>query len=121
MVQEANPKMKGYEPYKRYEVYKTATTLKEFFDLGGNKEDLRTDLKKGHIVILDDDEEKVEEEEEVVPQHVSEQRKQALIVSQDLPIYWVAERMIHGLRSVPFKNVLFLVRVKIKIKPPIHL
>ena len=79
MVQEANPKMKGYEPYKRYEVYKTATTLKEFFDLGGNKEDLRTDLKKGHIVILDDDEEKVEEEEEVVPQHVIEQRKQALI------------------------------------------
>ena len=79
MVQEANPKMKGYEPYKRYEVYKMATTLKEFFDLGGNKEDLRTDLKKGHIVILDDDEEKVEEEEEVVPQHVIEQRKQALI------------------------------------------
>ena len=79
MVQEANPKMKGYEPYKRYEVYKTATTLKEFFDLGGNKEDLRTNLKKGHIVILDDDEEEVEEEEEVVPQHAIEQRKQALI------------------------------------------
>ena len=38
-----NPKKRGFAPFGRYEVYKAATTISEFFGLSGTLKDLKHD------------------------------------------------------------------------------
>eukprot|EP00397_Hematodinium_sp_SG-2012_P039682 GEMP01043361.1.p1 GENE.GEMP01043361.1~~GEMP01043361.1.p1 ORF type:complete len:517 (+),score=91.55 GEMP01043361.1:42-1553(+) len=47
-----NPKSKGSRAYERYASYEKATTVQEYFDLGGGG-DFKHDLAKGFITILD--------------------------------------------------------------------
>lgn len=53
LVNQSNPKRPGTNSNKRYEVYKAAKTVKEFFDLKGSKGDLRHDYRKGYITLID--------------------------------------------------------------------
>ena len=48
-IQTKNPKRKASESYKRYEKYKTATTLPMMLSLGGTKLDILYDIKKGYV------------------------------------------------------------------------
>ena len=48
-VQE-NPKTKGTMCYDRYDKYKVAKTVREYHTLGGTKNDLRFDRRKGYVV-----------------------------------------------------------------------
>ena len=41
-----NPRKPGGDPYKRYNIYKTATTYQEFEILGGSRKDLENDIMK---------------------------------------------------------------------------
>ena len=50
-LQQNNPKRAGSSSHKRYELYKRATTHKEFRSLGGSSADFARDLRKGHIVL----------------------------------------------------------------------
>ena len=50
--QDKNPKKKGSKSAARYDVYKTAKTLAEFYSLGGKKADARHDLSKGYMKIV---------------------------------------------------------------------
>ena len=45
-----NPKREGSKSFHRYEKYKVAKTIKEFFDLGGSKADLSFDLARGFLL-----------------------------------------------------------------------
>ena len=51
-LQDKNPKKKGSKSAARYDVYKTAKTLAEFYSLGGKKADARHDLSKGYMKIV---------------------------------------------------------------------
>ena len=53
LVNQSNPKRPGTNSNKRYEVYKAAKTVKEFFDLKGSKGDLRHDYEKCYITLID--------------------------------------------------------------------
>eukprot|EP00933_Yihiella_yeosuensis_P013104 TRINITY_DN12296_c0_g1_i1.p1 TRINITY_DN12296_c0_g1~~TRINITY_DN12296_c0_g1_i1.p1 ORF type:complete len:421 (+),score=52.19 TRINITY_DN12296_c0_g1_i1:53-1315(+) len=48
-VQKENPKLQGSKGWQRYEKYKKATTVKEFFQLGGCPGDLQFDSLRGWI------------------------------------------------------------------------
>ena len=48
---ETNPKRRGTASYLRYEAYKDATTVKEFLEKGGKREDLWHDEKKGYCTL----------------------------------------------------------------------
>eukprot|EP00938_MAST-03A_sp_MAST-3A-sp1_P004265 g4265.t1 len=52
-VNQSNPKRDGTNSNKRYEVYKAAKTVKEFFNLEGSKGDLRHDYRKGYITLIE--------------------------------------------------------------------
>ena len=52
-IVQQNPKIAGSMAYHRYEVYKSATTQKEYFEKGGTKEDFKHDQKKGFVKVLD--------------------------------------------------------------------
>jgi hypothetical protein len=45
-----NPKTKGDMCYDRYEAYKRAKTVREYFQLGGTKDDLRWDRRRNYVV-----------------------------------------------------------------------
>ncbi|CAE7570996.1 unnamed protein product [Symbiodinium sp. CCMP2592] len=47
-----NPKVKGSEAHKRYEVYKKAQTIQEFLNLGGFKGDLAFDQAHGFLTLF---------------------------------------------------------------------
>ena len=49
LVQQQNPKRKGSKSAARYEIYKSATTLQDYYALGGTKADARHDLKRGFL------------------------------------------------------------------------
>jgi len=51
--QEKNPKKTGSKSAARYDVYKTAKTLAEFYSLGGKKADARNDIRLGYLKILE--------------------------------------------------------------------
>ena len=51
-IQEKNPKKSGSKSAARYDVYKTAKTIAEFYSLGGKKADARYDLGKGYMKIV---------------------------------------------------------------------
>ena len=44
-----NPKKEGSKPYARYELYKAATTRREFLDFGGLPRDFTADLRAGYV------------------------------------------------------------------------
>ena len=46
-----NPKKPGYDPYRRYESYKGAKTVSEYYARGGTRADLRYDALQGFIRI----------------------------------------------------------------------
>ncbi len=48
-IQTKNPKRKDSESFKRYEKYKTATTLPMILSLGGTKLDIMYDINKGYV------------------------------------------------------------------------
>jgi len=50
MVQD-NPKRPSSLSFSRYEKYKAAQTLKEFYALGGRKKDARYDLGRGYMIV----------------------------------------------------------------------
>jgi len=62
-----NPKKAGTASYDFFEGYKSATTLQEFLDSGGENKHLRYDFSKGFIHILDDSVENVASEEKKKP------------------------------------------------------
>jgi broad specificity phosphatase PhoE len=51
-IQRDNPKIKGSKAYKRFEKYRVARTVGQFFRLGGWRGDLRNDTERGYISIL---------------------------------------------------------------------
>jgi hypothetical protein len=51
--QQVNPKKGGSKSYHRYEIYKAATSEREFYRLGGSKEDLTHDLRKRFVEYTD--------------------------------------------------------------------
>ena len=44
-----NPKREGSKPYARYELYKAATTRREFLDFGGLPRDFNADFRAGYV------------------------------------------------------------------------
>ena len=68
--QDENPKKKKSKSHARYETYKKAKTLEEFYSLGGKKADYHYDLKRGYLKLLNDDGEVMvlsdDEEEDVI-------------------------------------------------------
>lgn len=55
-----NPKRPGFKAHARYEVYSTATTIEEYFEIYSEKlekkyaaPDLRYDEEHGHLKLLD--------------------------------------------------------------------
>ena len=48
-----NPKQPTSMSYARYEKYKVAKTIKEYFELGGTRADLKYDTSRGYMRILD--------------------------------------------------------------------
>lgn len=50
-VVQINPKRIGSKPYARYELYKAATTRREFIDFGGLPRDFNYDLNHGYVSI----------------------------------------------------------------------
>ena len=49
LVVENNPKREGSKPYARYELYKAATTRREFLDFGGLPRDFNADFRAGYV------------------------------------------------------------------------
>jgi|MDTE01.1.fsa_nt_gb hypothetical protein len=47
-----NPKTRGMKPYNRYEKYKFATTVKEFYEKGGTPAYLKYDIGRGFIEVI---------------------------------------------------------------------
>lgn len=47
-----NPKRKNSKAYERFEKYKKAKTIAEFFSLGGTRGDLRYDEHKGFVTFI---------------------------------------------------------------------
>ena len=52
VVQETNPKSRDSKSWERYEVYKRARTVNDFFELGGKYCDFRHDYTRGFISVL---------------------------------------------------------------------
>ena len=50
-VQQNNPKSGASA--ERYAKYRAATTAKEFIDLGGKRADLKNDIVKGYVTVID--------------------------------------------------------------------
>ena len=50
--QQINPKLPGCKAYIRYDKYKHATTEEEVLRLGGMRADIRYDLSKGFLTIM---------------------------------------------------------------------
>ena len=48
-----NPKKEGSASWNRYEEYKSAKSIGEFYKLGGKKGDLKNDMNKGYIKIVE--------------------------------------------------------------------
>ena len=70
-VNQSNPKRDGTNSNKRYEVYKAAKTVKEFFNLEGSKGDLRHDYRKGYITLI-----------EPISQKLADEIKELAVVSE---------------------------------------
>ena len=68
-VQQSNPKRAGSKCHRRYEGYKQARTVREFYETGGRAVDLRNDHERGYVAcaemdqtdatVSDDDENRV--------------------------------------------------------------
>ena len=50
MCLQDNPKVKDKPSYDRYDKYKKAKTVREYFELGGTKGDLRWDRRRNYVV-----------------------------------------------------------------------
>ncbi|KAH8053115.1 hypothetical protein JL722_9781 [Aureococcus anophagefferens] len=48
-----NPKKAGSKSALRYDAYKSASTVREFLELGGTRADLRHDIALGYVVVVD--------------------------------------------------------------------
>ena len=83
VYQDENPKKKNSKSAARYDAYKKAKTLKEFYSLGGTKADLRNDLKKGYVKFEsnDDDDEKEKTNMDVVV--VEEEKKDVAVEDKE--------------------------------------
>lgn len=51
VIQQKNPKKHGSKSYYRYEAYKEAKTVDEYFQLGGSKADLAFDFERGYVKV----------------------------------------------------------------------
>jgi hypothetical protein len=51
LVEKNNPKREGSDAYKRYELYRKAKTVKDFYAAGGTSADLRWDSKHGFVKV----------------------------------------------------------------------
>lgn len=51
LIQQSNPKKQGSKSYFRYEAYKEAKTVDEYFQLGGSKADLAFDFERGYVKV----------------------------------------------------------------------
>ena len=52
-VQQHNPKQAGSKSHARYELYRRATTVREFLSLGGSRADLNHDVGKHYVTYVD--------------------------------------------------------------------
>ena len=53
-IQQANPKRPGTARHKRYQKYRKAKTVGEFLARGGTKADLKIDIGKGFVSVMND-------------------------------------------------------------------
>ena len=91
VYQDENPKKKNSKSAARYDTYKKAKTLEEFYSLGGTKADLRNDLRKGYLKFESDDDEKetkmdvvvVEEEKKDDVGVVEEEKKKDVVEEKE--------------------------------------
>lgn len=54
-MKQENPKKQKTKSFLRYEKYKAATTVAEFLQLGGLKEDVKFDYQRGYLAVVGDD------------------------------------------------------------------
>lgn len=51
LITKENPKREGSAAHARFELYKKAKTVAQFYEAGGTSADLRADAAKGHIQV----------------------------------------------------------------------
>lgn len=54
-VKAVNPKRPKSASYERYELYKKAKSVAEFYSLGGTRGDFKHDLSKGFVTVIDEE------------------------------------------------------------------
>ncbi|KAJ8610085.1 hypothetical protein CTAYLR_007078 [Chrysophaeum taylorii] len=76
-IEQSNPKREGSKSHVRYESYKRAKTVREYYELGGSKADLTHDMKRGFVTVVTDASGATVTSGEAVPEQRSEASAEA--------------------------------------------